>query len=256
MAYTVKQLARLSGVSVRTLHWYDKKRLLKAAYHGANGYRYYEEEQLLLLQQILFFKKLGFSLKDIQKLLLQPDFDKVKALEEHRQFLTEHIKRTKILITTIDKTLLHLRGEEMMKLEAIFEGFTEEKQQHYVDYLEKKGVNRQIIEQSKLKTKHWNKNDWLAHKKAADKVHTDLIAAINNGDAPESHEVQNIIKTHYELTCKHWTPDRSSYSALAELYGSHDDFVAFYQNLHPQLLGFLQAAMCFYAEKNLSYNKG
>ena len=112
---------------------------------------------------------------------MQPDFDKAKALEEHRQFLMDKIKRSKKLITTIDKTILHLRGEEIMKLEEIFEGFTEEKQQHYVDYLEKQGVNRQIIEQTVLKTKDWSKNDWLTHKMAADKVHTDLIAAIKNG---------------------------------------------------------------------------
>ena len=182
---------------------------------------------------------------------MQPDFDKAKALEEHRQFLMDKIKRSKKLITTIDKTILHLRGEEIMKLEEIFEGFTEEKQQHYVDYLEKQGVNRQIIEQTVLKTKDWSKNDWLTHKMAADKVHTDLIAAIKNGSAMDSSTVQKIIKTHYALTCKLWTPDKSGYLSLAELYGSHDDFVAFYQSLDPKLLGFFQAAMRFYAEKNL-----
>ena len=53
MAYTVTKLAKLSGVSVRTLHWYDAIALLKPAYYGSNGYRYYEEEQLLTLQQNL-----------------------------------------------------------------------------------------------------------------------------------------------------------------------------------------------------------
>ncbi len=59
MAYTVKKLAQISGVSIRTLHWYDEVGLLKPAYHGSNGYRYYEEEQLLILQQILFFRESG-----------------------------------------------------------------------------------------------------------------------------------------------------------------------------------------------------
>ena len=62
MAYTVKKLAAISGVSVRTLHWYDEVGLLKPAYHGANGYRFYEEAQLLMLQQILFYRELGFEL--------------------------------------------------------------------------------------------------------------------------------------------------------------------------------------------------
>jgi DNA-binding transcriptional MerR regulator len=59
MAYTVKKLAAISGVSVRTLHFYDEAGLLKPAYYGANGYRFYEEPQLLMLQQIRFFRELG-----------------------------------------------------------------------------------------------------------------------------------------------------------------------------------------------------
>ena len=67
MAYTVKQVAAMSGVSVRTLHFYDETGLLKPAYHGANGYRFYEEPQLLTLQQILFYRELGFELKQIKR---------------------------------------------------------------------------------------------------------------------------------------------------------------------------------------------
>ena len=61
MAYTVKQVAALSGVSVRTLHFYDETGLLKPAYVGTNGYRFYEEPQLLTLQQILFYRGWGWS---------------------------------------------------------------------------------------------------------------------------------------------------------------------------------------------------
>jgi DNA-binding transcriptional MerR regulator len=80
MAYTVKELAKISGVTVRTLHWYDEVGLLKPAYHGSNGYRYYEEEELLVLQQLLFFRELGFTLKQIQRVLGRSDFDKMVAL--------------------------------------------------------------------------------------------------------------------------------------------------------------------------------
>ena len=76
MDYTVKELAQISGISIRPLHWYDEVGLLKPAYHGSNGYRYYEEEQLLILQQILFFRELGFELKKIRKVLGRGDFDK------------------------------------------------------------------------------------------------------------------------------------------------------------------------------------
>src|SRR6188474_426306 len=91
MAYTVKQVAAMSGVSVRTLHFYDEVGLLKPAYLGANGYRFYEEAQLLMLQQILFYRELGFELKRIKQIISRPDFDKIAALQTHRKVLRKNL---------------------------------------------------------------------------------------------------------------------------------------------------------------------
>ena len=124
MAYTVKQLAALSGVSVRTLHFYDETGLLRPAYHGPNGYRFYEEPQLLMLQQILFYRELGFELKQIKRILGRADFQKVAALQSHRKLLEEKLSRTGQLIETIDKTIQHLKGKEKMKTEEMFAGFS------------------------------------------------------------------------------------------------------------------------------------
>ncbi len=95
MAYTVKQVAAMSGVSVRTLHFYDETGLLKPAYHGANGYRFYEEPQLLTLQQILFYRELGFELKQIKQILGRADFENVAALQSHRQVLKRTLARAR-----------------------------------------------------------------------------------------------------------------------------------------------------------------
>ncbi len=124
MAYTVKQLAVMSGVSVRTLHFYDEMALLKPAYIKANGYRIYEEPQLLMLQQILFYRELGFELKRINEILSQRKFKKIAALKSHRQVLEENVTRTRTLIETIDKTLSHLKGVKKMKSEELFTGFS------------------------------------------------------------------------------------------------------------------------------------
>jgi DNA-binding transcriptional MerR regulator len=124
MAYTVKQVAAMSGVSVRTLHFYDETDLLKPAYYGANGYRFYEEPQLLTLQQILFYRELNFELKQIKKVLGRADFEKVAALQSHREVLQKSLARTQQLIETIDKTIKHLKGTETMKTEEMFAGFS------------------------------------------------------------------------------------------------------------------------------------
>lgn len=124
MAYTVKQVAEMSGVSVRTLHFYDEMGLLKPAYLGANAYRFYEEPQLLTLQQILFYRELGFKLKQIQEVLGRADFEIVAALESHRKVLQDTLARTHRLMETIDKTIKHLRGTMEMKSEEMFAGFS------------------------------------------------------------------------------------------------------------------------------------
>src|SRR5258708_7468425 len=97
MAYTVKQVAAMSGVSVRTLHFYDETGLLKPAYLGANGYRFYDEPQLLMLQQILFYRELGLELKQIKDILGRGDFEKVAALQSHRTVLEQNHARTRRL---------------------------------------------------------------------------------------------------------------------------------------------------------------
>src|SRR5690348_2710468 len=124
MANTVKQVAAMSGVSVRTLHFYDESELLKPAYVGANGYRFYEEPQLLMLQQILFLRELGIELKQIKQILARPEFQKVSALEAHRKVLEANAMRTKRLLETIDRTIAHLQGSTTMSSEDLFAGFS------------------------------------------------------------------------------------------------------------------------------------
>lgn len=124
MAYTVKKVSAMSGVSVRTLHFYDELGLLKPAYVGENGYRFYKEEQLLVLQQILFYRELGMELKQIKEILGNKDFDTVSALESHRKVLEEGLGRTRKLLETVDKTIEHLKGRRKMKSEEMFAGFT------------------------------------------------------------------------------------------------------------------------------------
>lgn len=123
MAYTVKKLAKLSGVSIRTLRFYDAIGLLKPASRGDNQYRYYEEEQILMLQQILFYRELGFSLDEIQGMITSDNFNKIDALISHKNILSQNLDRTNKLIKTIDQTIDHLKGKMIMRNEDLFAGF-------------------------------------------------------------------------------------------------------------------------------------
>ncbi len=114
--YTVKKLASLAGVSVRTLHYYDKLGLLKPRYRPENGYRYYDDDSIIRLQQIMFFRELEFSLDEIAKIVSSPDFYIVEALTAQREVLARKSNRLGELISTVDKTIKQLRGEDTMRL--------------------------------------------------------------------------------------------------------------------------------------------
>lgn len=125
MAYTVKEIAGLAGVTTRTIRYYDEIGLLSPAFTGHNGYRYYDEGSLLRLQQILFFRELGVPLKEIQLIMSRPDFNLLRALEGHRASLQSKAKRLDKLIDTVDQTIATIKGEWIMSVEEYFEGFDE-----------------------------------------------------------------------------------------------------------------------------------
>lgn len=256
MAYTVKKLAQLSGVSVRTLHFYDEVGLLKPAYYGSNGYRYYEEEQLLILQQILFFRALGIELKRIQKVLGRSDFDKIAALNSHRQVLVKNLGETKELIKTIDKTIEHLKGTKKMKDKEIYHGFIpEEKQAEYVKYLKNRlGEDHSSFAECEKNAKKATKADMEKSTQEMEHYMKELAKMMENRFTASSLEVQTIVRKHYEWLKNFWTPNRESYTGLGQMYTEFEwkKFFERYDSNHPRLASFLAEGMRVFAERELS----
>lgn len=256
MAYTVQKLAKLSGVSVRTLHFYDEIGLLAPAYIKDNGYRYYEEKQLLLLQQILFFRELGFELKKIQKILTKGDFDKIAALHSHKKVLQTNIERTKELIKTIDKTINHLSGEKKMKDQEMYHGFlTKEQQAEYQKYLKNRlGDEDTTLAECEQNVKNWTKADWEKSGKEFDSICKELSRLMEKEFTIDSKEVQSIIAKHHKWLEKFWTPKRDSYIGLGRTYMEFEWKKAFepYDLNHPRLAKFLAEAMEVYANKKFA----
>lgn len=252
MAYTVAKLAEISGVSVRTLHWYDEVGLLKPAYHGANGYRYYEEEQLLMLQQILFFRELGFELKQIRRVLGRSDFDKMVALSSHRQVLHKNLEKTRKLIKTIDKTIKHLRGTKKMKEKELFSGFSKEEQAEYErQIIERVGEQGKAhIEESKQNAKKWSKADEANFKREFVEICKELTRLLEQKFKPGAKEVQELIRKHHLWLSKCWTPTKESYAGHGRFIAESDLRKA-YEIYHSRLPEFIAEAIQVFANKEL-----
>src|SRR5262245_8906070 len=252
MAHTVKQVARMSGVSVRTLHFYDEVGLLKPAYVGANGYRFYEEPQLLTLQQILFYRELGFELKQLKRILDRPDFEKIAALQSHRKLLSKDLARTQTLIRTNDKTIEQLKGKKKMKSQQMFAGFDPEQQARYEQYL----INRfgekmkEGIAQSKIKVKDWKEADWQNAGLAFAQICVDLVSAMKRNLPEDAPEVQTIVRRHHRWLKQFWTPTRKSYVGHSQLILDSELRKA-YDAYDPLLPEFLALAIQTFAEHEL-----
>ncbi|WP_419419768.1 MerR family transcriptional regulator [Legionella sp. D16C41] len=253
MAYTINQLATLSGVSTRTLRFYDEIGLLAPAFYGENQYRYYKKEQLLILQQILFFRELGFPLNDIQRILSSDDFDKIESLKAHKSMLQAGLERTKTLIDTIDKTISHLTGKIIMRDAEMYNGFDPLKQQEHEKYMLDTGIlSQKQIDDSWQRVSHWKKHNWEQFKEAGEKLHALIVDALKQGQPVESDTVQKLIQQHYDWVKNFWTPTKETYLGLGQMYLDHPDFRSFYNQLHPDLVEYLVAAMKVFAERKLS----
>ena len=108
---TISQVAKLTGVSIRTLQYYDEIGLLKPSELTPAGYRLYDEHALQTLQQILFFRELDFPLKDIIKIMQNPDFDRISAFKKQKELLLLKRNRTDRLIQLLERLE---KGEECM----------------------------------------------------------------------------------------------------------------------------------------------
>jgi MerR family transcriptional regulator, thiopeptide resistance regulator len=226
--YTVKQLARLSGVSVRTLHHYDEIGLLKPSFVGENRYRYYGREELLRLQDILFHRELGVPLADIGRLLDTEGRDRVAILAEHRSALADRVKRSRQLLRTIDRTIAELQGEQAMKDKDLYKGFSPEKQAEYEDWLvDNYGDDmRRQIDDSKAKLATLDADGMAALMAEGQAAGAALAEAYQGGTASEDTANDPLLARHRAWVSAMWDKacPPEAYAGLADLYLSHPDF--------------------------------
>lgn len=109
--YTVSQLSRLAGISIRTLHYYDQIGLLKPIRREENGFREYHDEHAVILQQVLLYRELDFSIDKIREILTCDRYDLLKAFDDQKLMLLERIHQAQLMINSIEATMSNIRGK-------------------------------------------------------------------------------------------------------------------------------------------------
>ena len=251
--YTVKQLARLSGVSVRTLHHYDEIGLLRPAFVGENRYRYYGREELLRLQDILFYRELGVPLQEIGRLLATDGRDRVVILTQHREMLAERIANSRRLLTTIDRTIGELNGAGTMNDKELYHGFAPEKQAEYEEWLvDNYGEGmRESIEQSKAAVAAVGEDGMAAALARGEAAEAELAEQFLAGTEPGATELDPLFDRHRAWVSQMWDREcaREGYSGMADMYLAHPDFRVHFDKRGAGFTDWLTTAMKAYAAR-------
>ena len=253
--FSVKELANLSGVTVRTLHLYDQIGLLRPAIRTEARYRQYGQAELLRLQQILFYKEIGIPIKEIADILDDPDFNLISALENHKSALRSRQKKVAEMLKTIDKTIIKLKeGNVMSDYKELYRGFTPEE----TDKMRSEAMKSygQDAVQTAEKSLGKLSAEEISQLKAEQKdILQQLLVLVS--EKPESEKVQQEIDRHYKNIRCFWGTDgttdkqRETYKGLGELYVSDERFTMLDGKPNPELAKFICAAMAHYANTKL-----
>lgn len=235
--YTVGELARRAGVSIRLLHHYDAIGLLKPARISSKGYRLYCQPECLRLQEILFYRAADMPLREIATLLDmgQP----VDRLLAHRTKLAQAMARQAELIVMLDQTIAHIQTGEAMTLNDLYTPFTAAKQQEYESWL----VATYGHDMAADIVMSRQRQDATAAdgNRALKAIETQLVEAYETGQPPEAAD----LTAHQEWVAQMWGRPCSddAYAGLAEVYQAHPDFVARFESLSEGFSQWLTTAM-------------
>ncbi|WP_426321070.1 MerR family transcriptional regulator [Pseudoduganella sp. R-43] len=241
--FTVKQLSDITGVTGRTLRYYDSIGLLKPSRIGDNGYRYYNEADLLRLQQVLFYREMDVPLAAICDIMSQPGFDVLAALQSHKQALAGRLQELQGLISTVDKTILHLKGKHSMKPVQLFDGLRDKHDRHQQEAEQKYG--KEVVQDSARQWQGYGDGKQQALIDEGNAIYAELAVAMPQGAG--SGAVQALAARWHEHMRHFWPAEREHLPSLAATYRDDPRFRVNFDKIHPDLAPFMVEAVSIYA---------
>ena len=247
--YLVKEVAALSGVTVRALHHYDELGLLTPKARTAAGYRLYTDDDLLRLQQILIGRELGLSLEAIRRSFDDPRFDRRAALIAQRAELAARADRAEHMVRAIDAALAAIEEAEdkedtnvgtKVDLKKIFDGFDHEK---YEDEAKQRWGNTDAWKISSQRVKSYTEADWKLIKDEQAAIYADLLVLLKSGAAPDDARAMDIAE-RARLSIDRWFYPCSAQmnAGLADMWETDPRFEANIDKHGAGLTKFMAAA--------------
>lgn len=252
MEYSIQALSRLSGVTTRTLRWYDEIGLLKPSRVAPSGYRYYSASEVDRLQDILYYRALGVELARIKEYLNAPSFDRLAALRSHLSVLEGERARLDGLIASVRETIRAEERNEIMSDDKKFEAFkrqaVESNERIYGSEIREKygdgevdAAHAAVLNLSRESCEEWTKLE--------NEIIRRLDAAVSGGESPEGETAREIVSLHKRwLTLSGGKYNAKRHRGIAELYVMDERFTAYYDRNTSGCARFLRDAVMYWVK--------
>ncbi len=250
MSWSVGDVARLAGVTVRALHHYDEIGLLSPGGRTASGHRRYDEADLQRLQQLLFYRELGFGLDQVAELLDRPDADPVEQLSRQHALLEERAARLAAMADAVARTIQARKTGVSLTPEEMFEVFADFDPSQYADEAEERWGRTQAYQQSQARTSQYTKDDWVRLQAEAAEVNGRFAAAMAAGLAPDSTEAMDAAEAHRrQISRNFYDCGYDIHRGLAQMYVEDERFTKTYEDVAPGLARYVHDTVLANAQR-------
>src|SRR3954449_3683145 len=244
MSWTVGELAGLAGVTVRTLHHYDRIGLLSPSQRTSAGYRRYAPTDLDRLQQVLFYRELGFPLEEVATLLDDPDADPAAHLRRQHRLLRDRLERTQAMVAAVEKEMEARQMGISLTPEERFEVFGEHDPAQYDAEVEERWGETEAYAQSKRRTAAYTKEDWLRIKAEGADVEAGFAAALRDGVPADSDRAMDIAEEHrQQISRNFYDCPPEMHAGLGRMYVDDERFTTHYEQMAPGLAQYVSTAV-------------
>ena len=240
---TVGAVAELVGVSVRTLHHWDRIGLAPASGRTWSDYRVYDDDDVARIHRVLVYRELGFTLAEIGGLLDDPAVDEHAHLGRQRDLLLRRISHLQEMVSAVERLKEAITMNAPLTPEDRAEIFGTDWDPGYQDEAEERWGDTPQWEQSRERTAKLSKEDWKRVKARGDALNADLAAAKRAGVDPGSPEAAELAERHRASIEQFYDCTYSMQVCLARMYGEDPRFAETYEALEPGLTGWLRAAV-------------
>ncbi|HEX7172678.1 MAG TPA: MerR family transcriptional regulator [Candidatus Limnocylindria bacterium] len=251
MSHTVGTVARLAGVTVRTLHHYDEIGLLAPSARSDAGYRRYADADLERLQRILFYRELGFGLDDIKSVITDGGADASAHLRRQHAMLLDRIQRLERMAGAVEKALEARAMGIDLTPEERFEVFGDFDPDQHAAEVEERWGDSDAYRESARRTPSYKKADWERMKAESAEPIDALVTAMRAGKPADSPEAMDGAEAHRQHISR-WFYDctHEIHGGLAERYLADPRFTATYEKIAPGLARYLHDAIKANADRS------